>query len=228
MTTELALIKPTIITLEIEGHKLRSIEGKSLVCVRDILDAVDIKGTENWIRKLTLFSKQGDNSSLFSNRIALEYYDIGQPSPAAFTNEPGIIEILAGSRKPIAKVILRALIDKLRTRTISPDIIKALTDRIEQLERGGRHLLLQPLPDILPRARLNMIIRKFVARQINLGFSYSYPDAWRELYYQFKYRYPKCDLRARARARTCDPLDSATPKELEDLVNLAAHIFTEA
>jgi len=228
MSQQIVIAKPVIVTLEIEGHKLRSVEARGLVCVRDILDAIDVGHAAAWIEKLNVLSKHTDNSNVVSNNVALEYFNVGQPKDAAFTNEPGIIEILAGSRKPIAKIILRALIDKLRARaSISPDIIKALTDRIEQLERGGRHLLLQPIPDISARARLNMIIRRFVAKQEELGYAYSYPDAWRELYYQHKYRYHE-DLRSRARNRKCDPLDCASPKELEDLVNLAGHIFIES
>lgn len=209
MIKELVVAKIT--TLEIEGRKLRSVEG--LVCVRDILDAIKVGHAADWIKKLSVLSKHTDNSTVVSNYTALKYFDIGQPSPAAFTNEQGIIEILAGSRKPIAKVILRTLIDKLRAR---------LTDRIQELECGGRHLL--PMPEISPRARLNMVVRKFVARQKQLCYQYTYPDAWGELYYKGYYHYG-IDLKARARIRKCDPLDCATPKELEDLVNLANHIF---
>jgi hypothetical protein len=69
-----------------------------------------------------------------------------------------------------------------------------------------------------------MVIRKFVARQTG---GYSYPDAWHELYYQLYYRYG-IDLRARARKRKCDPLDCATPEEMQIIVNLATSIFREA
>lgn len=107
-------------------------------------------------------------------------------------------------------------------------IIDDLKIRIEKLERGGGHLLMRPVPEIGARSMLNMIIRKFVARQARLGFLYSYSDAWNELYFQFKYRYPKADLRARGRCRKKEPLDCATPDELGDLVALATHIFRES
>ena len=157
---------------------------------------------------------------------------MGRPQDTFIISEPGLYKLILKSRKPQAKEFQRWV-----THDVLPSIRKTggyaangliaeLEARIVKLERGGRHLLLQPIPEISARARLNMIIRRFVAKQEELGYAYSYPDAWRELYYQHKYRYHE-DLRSRARNRKCDPLDCATPKELEDLVNLAGHIFIE-
>lgn len=145
-------------------------------------------------------------------------------------SESGRYRLTMRSTKPEAKPfqdwVVKEVLPSIRKTGgyAANGLIAELEARIAKLERGGRHLLLQPIPEISARARLNMIIRRFVAKQEELGYAYSYPDAWRELYYQYKYRYHE-DLRARARNRKCDPLDCASPKELEDLVKLAAHIF---
>ena len=209
MTIELT-VPPNIISIGIDGDRVRATRD-GLVCLRDVLDAIDIKRTDDWIGKL----------NAVSNRI--EYHDIGQPKPAAFIDELGLIEILARSRKEKAKAKLLNIIS--RTRSHNEELLRSLTERIEKLERGGAYLLLKPVPDISLRSQLNMIIRRFVARQQEIGFTYSYPDAWRELYYQHKYRYHR-DIRAGAKLAQCDALDYAEKRGfLQQLIDLANHIF---
>jgi prophage antirepressor-like protein len=146
-----------------------------------------------------------------------------------YVNESGLYAVIGGSRKSKARALCQALLKEIPSlRQNNQDIqrIAELEERIAKLERGGGHLL-TTVPEIADRARLNMIIRKFVGRQVERGYFYSYPDAWRELYYQFYYRYHH-DLKACARNRKCDVLDYAESKGfMGELVNLAGHIFTE-
>ena len=143
-----------------------------------------------------------------------------------YVTESGLYEAIGGSRKALAKELMRMLLAALpglRRNNQDAQLITELEARIAKLERGGAHLLLQPIAGITPRARTNMAIRKFVYRQTG---GYSYPDAWRELYYQLYYRY-SIDLKSRGRKRKCDPLDTATAEEMETIANLAENIFKE-
>jgi len=142
-----------------------------------------------------------------------------------YVNERGFYAAVGGSRKTKARQLVQSLLSEI------PGIRERMTLKVVELEsqlkelrRGGVHLLLQPIANITSRARANMAIRKFVYRQTG---GYSYPDAWRELYYQLYYRYG-IDLRARGRKRKCDPLDCATAKEMEIVANLAENIFRDA
>ena len=133
MTTELTVI-PEVSIIDIEGYQARAVLSKGLICVRDALNAAGIVKADHWIAKLAALAKRVKASNLdiidvaytMGNEVVLEYFDIGTVQKAAFTNETGIIEILAGSRKPKAKDILRAIIDKLRTRAVAPVMIDTL------------------------------------------------------------------------------------------------------
>lgn len=129
MTTELTVI-PEVSIIDIEGYQVRVVLSKELVCVRDVLNAVEIKDTADWIERLKLIVVSNhdnlDTLGMVSNHVELEYYDVELQGRTAFTNIPGVIEILAGSRKPKAKDILRAIIDKLRTRAVAPVMIDTL------------------------------------------------------------------------------------------------------
>ena len=134
MANELTVFKARIVTMEIEGHKLRSVEGTDMVCITDITESIGVGHASLWIKKLNVLSND-HKLNVLSNDIKVEYYDINEANPAAFTNTSGIIEILAGSRKPIAKVILQSLIGKLRERAaVAPvDNSLALAKAIEGL-----------------------------------------------------------------------------------------------
>ena len=132
MANELTVFKAQIVRLEIEGHKLRSVEGTDMVFIRDILDTIGVKKTAWWINELIIRST-GDKLNVHSTDIKVKYYDINEANPGAFTNTPGIIEILAGSRKPKAKDILRAIIDKLRAKAITP-VMPVTIDTLEALK----------------------------------------------------------------------------------------------
>jgi hypothetical protein len=139
-----------------------------------------------------------------------------------YINESGFYAAVGPSRKSKARLLVQSLLSQLPAmRAVMSARMAELEAHIKEIQRGGGHLLLQPIPEIGARGRMNMIIRKFVARQTG---GYSYPDAWRELYYQAYYRL-NIDLKARSRKRKCDPLDCATPEELEKLANLANSIF---
>jgi len=115
MTTDLAVQKDLVETIEVNGHKLRRVKSKGLICVRDILDAVGIKETQDWIERLGKVSNLTVNDKV-SNRVVLEYHDIGKAGKAAFTNEAGLLEILARSRKPAATAKLHEIINELKAR----------------------------------------------------------------------------------------------------------------
>jgi hypothetical protein len=211
-TKELILFQGNNIRIE------RDKDGNPGFCLQDICASLGIKKPRNVIARMS-------GKEAFLTGVLTP----GGMQQMWFVNEVGLYQVVTGSRKPWAKDLTKVITEALPGLRQSGDTqrIADLEARIAKLERGGRHLLLQPIPDISARARLNMIIRRFVAKQEELGYAYSYPDAWRELYYQHKYRYHE-DLRSRARNRKCDPLDCASPKELEDLVNLAGHIFIES
>ncbi|MBN1690411.1 MAG: Bro-N domain-containing protein [Dehalococcoidia bacterium] len=142
-----------------------------------------------------------------------------------YVNERGFYAAIGGSRKAKARQLVQALLSHLpKMREEMGLRVAELEAQIKELRRGGDHLLVMPVADISHRARVNMIIRKFIRRQTG---GYSYPDAWHELYYQLYYRYG-IDLKARARKRGLDPLDCATPEEMQKIVNLAEHIFRAA
>ncbi|MCK9569841.1 Bro-N domain-containing protein [Candidatus Pacearchaeota archaeon] len=218
MTQELTLFKDKKLRIEMQ-------EGEPYFCLKDICDGIGVQDTGNVLQKLRSTGVYKVHPGIMAT--------INTPTETgmramAYVTEEGLYEIVMGSRKPKAKELHRMVIQALPGLRKQPDtaaIIQGLEDRLAALERGGNHLLLQPIPEISLRSQINMIIRKFVARQ-NSG--YSYEDAWNELYYQFKYRFHK-DLKAVARKRSCDVLDFAEKDGLMgDLCNLAAHIFAEA
>lgn len=115
MTTDLTVQKELVETIEVNGHKLRRVKAKGLICVRDILDAVGIKKSAEWIKRLDIVS-----NDVGIKDVVLEFYDIGQAGKAAFTNEAGLLEILARSRKPAATAKLHEIINELKGRIVAP------------------------------------------------------------------------------------------------------------
>ncbi|MDD5510866.1 MAG: Bro-N domain-containing protein [Dehalococcoidales bacterium] len=192
----------------------RDKDGNPGFCLQDICEALGIKKPRNVISRLS-------GKEAFLTGVLTP----GGMQQMWFVNEIGLYQVVTGSRKAWAKDLTKVITEALPGLRKNGDMerIAELEARIAKLERGGGHLL-TTIPAISPRSQLNMIIRKFVARQTG---GYSYPDAWHELYYQNYYRYG-VDLKARARRRKVDPLDCATPEELGNLVILAHHIFRAA
>ena len=230
MANELTVIKAQIVTLEIEGHKLRSIEGTDKVCIRDMLDTIGVKKTAWWINELIVRST-GDKLNVHSTDIKVEYYDINEANPAAFTNTPGIIEILAGSRKPIAKVILQALTGKLRERAAAPDrmletlqqqgaqvlsIIQSMERRVSALEAKPEYLQL-PMPIIkirryaapTQREKLNELMKAITFSK----FAGDFRAAWVALYSAY-HQAGGLDFMTLGKAMELDPIDCAEEKGL--------------
>ncbi|MCK9569566.1 hypothetical protein M0R72_11555 [Candidatus Pacearchaeota archaeon] len=214
MTQELALFKDKKLRIEM-------VNGEPYLCVKDICDELGLQSEE--------VQRRLRNSEMFITHpgiIATINTETETGTRAmAYVNELGLYEIVGNSRKTAARDLHRQIIMALPALRAGNNRLAELEERIEKLERGGNHLLLRPVPEISFRSQINMIIRKFVARQTS---GYSYEDAWNELYYQYKYRFHK-DLKVVARKRSCDVLDFAEKAGLMgDLCNLAAHIFAEA
>lgn len=201
-------------------------DGEPFFCVKDICDDLGLQSEEAQ-RRLRNTGMGKTHPGIIAT-INTET-DTGTRA-MAYVNEAGLYEIVAGSRKAKARELFSQIVLALPALRQGQGELAELRERIEKLERGGGHLLMRPVPEIDARSRLNIIIRKFIARQVEVGRTYSYPDAWNELYFQHKYRY-HIDLKERARKREkksskkFEPLDCASPEELEGLVDLANLIF---
>lgn len=211
-TKELTIFKDKKIRVEI-------LNGEPLFCMQDICLAAGMKNNPHLKDRI-----DPKDMHIVQTLTPGGYQDM------VYINESALYDVVVGSRKPKVKELRRELlvaIPALRKQSFESQRIAELEDRIEKLERGGGHFLLKPVPEISARSQLNIIIRKFISRQTS---TYSYEDAWNELYIQHKYRY-HIDLKERARkrekkfTRKFAPLDCATPEELEGLVDLANHVF---
>ena len=56
MANELTVIKPRIVTMEVNGHKLRTVEGIDMTLISDIANAVGIGHAAEWIKRLNVVS----------------------------------------------------------------------------------------------------------------------------------------------------------------------------
>jgi len=198
--------------------RIEMVEGEPYFCVKDICDELELQSEE--------VQRRLRNSEMFNTHPGImatidTETETGRRA-MAYVNEMGLYEIIGNSRKPKSRELFQQIIFALPALRQNNNELNDLKDRIAKLERGGGHLLIKPVPEISARSRLNMIIRKFVARQTS---GYSYEDAWNELYYQDVYRNHRY-IKQSAKNRKLDPLTYAENHGLiESLVDLATYIF---
>jgi len=101
-------------------RRANSVDGRILYCVTDVCAALNIKRTKDVIARLTKgggnnptpSSKEGVNNPILLGSISwIECQTAGGIQLLPYTDEVGLYDIIVKSRKPLAKVLYRKLIE---------------------------------------------------------------------------------------------------------------------
>jgi len=101
-------------------RRSNGVDGRILYCIADVCAALGIKKTNEVVNRLTrgavnnasLSREEVDNNaSLAANITLVDYPTTGGVQRMVYTDEVGLYDIIGKSRKPLAKILFRKLIE---------------------------------------------------------------------------------------------------------------------
>jgi prophage antirepressor-like protein len=90
-------------------RRSNGVDGRILYCIADVCAALGIKKTNEVVNRLTRGAV--NNASLTANITLVDYPTNGGVQRMVYTDEVGLYDIIGKSRKPLAKILFRKLIE---------------------------------------------------------------------------------------------------------------------